>query len=64
MFFTGGYRPTLELAVQRAIEDGEISTSAYQFYTCEVVGQPEVFLQSNIYRGNCYTAETMVSCTP
>lgn len=65
MFFAGGgYGPTPELAVQRAIEDGEISASAYQLHTCEVVGEPEVFLQNNIYRGNYYTAEATVSCTP
>jgi hypothetical protein len=65
MLFTGGgYGPTPELAIQAAIGDGETSASAYQLYTCEVVGEPEVFLQNNIYRGNYYTAEATVSCTP
>ena len=65
MFFTGGgYGPTPELAIQAAIEDGETSASAYQLYTCDLAGEPEVFLQNNIYRGNYYTAEATVSCTP
>jgi hypothetical protein len=64
-FFTGGgYGPTPETAVQAAIWDAETTASSYMLYTCEVVGEPEVFPRSDDIRGNYYGAQATVHCTP
>jgi hypothetical protein len=64
-FFTGGgYGPSPEVAIQAAIWDAETSASAYMLYTCEVVGEPEVFPRSDDIRGNYFGAQVTVHCTP
>jgi hypothetical protein len=45
LFDGGGYGPTAETAVQQAIGDAETTASAYGLYTCELIGEPQVFQQ-------------------
>jgi hypothetical protein len=45
LFDGGGYGPTAEVAVRQAIGDARTSASAYGLFTCELVGEPEVFQQ-------------------
>jgi hypothetical protein len=65
MFFDGGgYGPTEDIAVQRAIEDAEVSASAYQLYTCELVGEPQIFPGTHPVRGPVIRAQVRVFCKP
>jgi hypothetical protein len=66
MLFTGGGRgPTAEVAIRRAIEDATVSASAYQLYTCTLVGQPQVFERTDDPNfGHVFRSEATVSCTP
>jgi hypothetical protein len=48
MLFTGGGRgPSADVAIRRAIDDATTSASAYQLYTCTLVGEPQVFESTN-----------------
>jgi hypothetical protein len=65
MFFDGGgFGPTEDIAVQRAIEDAEVSASAYQLFTCELVGEPQIFPGTHPERGPVIRAQVRVFCTP
>jgi hypothetical protein len=65
MLFTGaGYGPTRDYAIQAAIWDAETSASAYQFYTCELVGEPRIFPGPNPEWSRNFSAEADVFCTP
>lgn len=65
MFFDGaGGGPTEEVAIRGAIEDAEVSASAYQLYTCELVGEPQIFPGQNPEWGRKYRAQVRVFCTP
>jgi hypothetical protein len=66
MLFTGGGRgPSADVAIRRAIYDATISASAYQLYTCTLVGQPQVYESTNDPNfGHVFRAEATVSCTP
>ena len=51
--------------IRRAIDDATTSASAYQLYTCTLVGQPQVFESTNDPNfGHVFRAEATVSCTP
>jgi hypothetical protein len=45
IFDGAGYGSTAESAVRQAIEDAQVTASAYGLYTCELVEEPEVFQQ-------------------
>lgn len=64
LFTGGGYALDAAGAVQAAIEDAENSAGAEQLYTCELVGEPQVFVRSHPRWGVQYTAEATVGCTP
>jgi ribosomal protein S12 methylthiotransferase accessory factor YcaO len=66
MLFDGGGRGlTAEAAIRRAIQDAATSASAYQLYTCTLVGQPQVFESTNDPNfGHVFRAQATVSCTP
>jgi hypothetical protein len=59
----GGFGPTPEIAVQRAIEDAQISASGSGQFTCVLVGEPQVFTAHNEYRGDFFTAQVNMSCS-
>jgi hypothetical protein len=42
-FDGGGSGPTAETAIEAAIGDAENTASGYGLFTCELVGEPEVF---------------------
>jgi hypothetical protein len=62
-FDGGGYGPTAETAVRQAIEDAEVTASAYGRYTCELAGEPTVFQQPP---GSlrAFRAQVRLHCTP
>ena len=65
MFFDGGgFGPTEDIAIRRAIEDAEVSASAYQLFTCELVGEPQIFPGTHPERGPVIRAQVRVFCTP
>jgi hypothetical protein len=65
MYFDGGGSgPTAEVAVRRAIEDAEVSASAYQLFTCEQVGEAQIFPRPNDQFGRFFGAQVRVFCTP
>jgi hypothetical protein len=65
MLFTGaGFGPTRETAIQSAIWDAETSAQAYQFYTCELVGEPRIFPGPNPAWNRNFSAEADVFCSP
>ena len=66
MLFDGGGRgPSAEVAIRSAIDDGATSASAYQLYTCTLVGEPQVFESTNDPNfGHVFRAQVTVSCTP
>ncbi len=59
----GGYGLTPDVAVSSAIDDAEISASSNGQFTCTLVGEPEVFLTHNQYRGDFYSASVLMSCS-
>ena len=65
MLFDGAaFGPTEEVAIRSAIEDAETSASAYQLYTCVLVGEPRIFPGPNPEWGRNFSAQVTVSCTP
>ena len=64
MLFDGAaFGPTEEVAIRSAIEDAEVSASAYQLYTCELVGEPQIFPGPDPARRRNFRAQVTVSCT-
>lgn len=65
MLFTGGgFGASREAAIQAAIWDAEASAASEGLFTCQLVGEPEVFPQSNRpKRAPAFTAEATLSCT-
>jgi hypothetical protein len=65
MLFDGAsFGPTEEAAIQGAIDDAEASASAYQLYTCELVGEPQIFPGPNPEWHRNFRAQVTVECTP
>jgi hypothetical protein len=66
MLFDGGGRgPTAEVAIRSAIDDAANSASAYQLFTCSLVGTPQVFESTNDPNfGHVFRAQATVFCTP
>jgi hypothetical protein len=66
MLFEGGGRgPTAEVAIRAAIDDAATSASAYQLYTCNPVGEPQVFERFDDPNfGHVFRAQATVFCTP
>ncbi|MDQ8756207.1 hypothetical protein RCO27_08175 [Sphingosinicella sp. LHD-64] len=65
MLFEGaGFGPTIEVAVQSAFWDAEASASAYQLFTCRLVGEPRIFPGPNPTRNRNFRAQVTVACTP
>jgi hypothetical protein len=64
MFFDGGGSgPTEEIAIERAFNDAEISASASQLFTCEPVGEPQIFPDPDNEFGRFFRAQVRVFCT-
>jgi hypothetical protein len=65
MLFTGaGFGPTVDVAIGSAIGDAEMSASAYQLFTCELVGEPSIFPGPNPEWSRNFSAQVTVACTP
>ena len=65
MFFDGAaFGPTEAVAIQQAIGDAEVSASAYQLFTCELVGEPQIFPGPNPEWHRNFRAQVRVFCTP
>lgn len=62
-FDGGGYGPSEEVAVQAAIWDAEASAEAYGLYSCEMVGEPQIFPQAPGSR-RAFTAQVTLRCEP
>ena len=63
-FTGGGFGPTREAAVRQATEDAENSASAYQLFTCVMVGEPSIFPGPNPKLHRNFSAEVTLECTP
>ncbi|SRR6266545_2338429 len=63
-FEGGGFGPTVAVAIRGAIEDAEVSASAYQLFTCALVGEPRIFPDPNPQWGRNFRAQVTVECTP
>jgi hypothetical protein len=60
----GGRGLTAESAIQRAINDAETSASGAGQFTCELVGQPQVFETFNDPNfGHIFRAQVTMSCS-
>ena len=61
-FDGGGYGSTAQSAIYAAIGDAENTASGYGLYTCELVGEPQVFPQppGSLRR---FTAQVKLRCT-
>ena len=64
IFDGGGRGPTEEIAIRRAVEDAEVSASASQLFTCELVGEPQIFPGPNPEWGRNFRAQVTVECIP
>jgi hypothetical protein len=65
MFFDGAaFGATEENAIRQAIGDAEVSASAYQLFTCELVGEPQIFPGPNPEWNRNFRAQVRVFCTP
>lgn len=63
IFDGGGRGPTEEIAIRRAIYDAEVSASASGLFTCELVGEPQIF--PGFFQGDpIFRAQVTVECTP
>jgi hypothetical protein len=58
------FGPTVEVAIQSAIWDAEVSASAYQLFTCHLVGEPQIFPGPNPKWSRNFSAQVTVECTP
>ena len=63
-FMGGGFGPTPEVAIQSAYWDAVFSASDLQFYSCQMVGVPQIFPGPNPARRRNFTAQVMVGCIP
>ena len=61
-FDGAGYGPTSDYAVQAAIWDAEESAGAFGFYSCEMVGDPQVFPGAPGSR-RAFRAQVTLSCS-
>jgi hypothetical protein len=64
LFDGGGFGPTEEVAIRQAVEDAEVSASAYQLFTCELVGEPQIFPDPTNEFGRFFRAQVQLFCTP
>jgi hypothetical protein len=64
LFMGAGFGPTPEVAIRSAIGDAETSASAYQLFTCEMVGEPSIFPGPNPEWGRNFRAGVTLACTP
>lgn len=65
MQFTGAaFGPTPDVAIQSAIGDAEVSASAYQLFTCRLIGEPLIFPGPSPAWSRNFTAEVTLACTP
>jgi hypothetical protein len=65
MLFDGAaFGPTIEVAIQSAIGDAEVSASGYQLFTCQLVGEPRIFPGPNPAWNRNFRAQVTVACTP
>ena len=62
-FDGGGSGSTPDMAVRRAVYDAEVSASAYGYYRCGLVGEPDLFPQPP---GSlrAFRAQVTLSCEP
>ena len=60
----GGRGLTAETAIQRAIEDARTSASGEGLFTCELVGEPQVFETFNDPNfGHIFRAQVNMACS-
>jgi hypothetical protein len=65
MLFDGAaFGSTIESAIRGAIGDAEVSASAYQLFTCELVGEPRIFPGPNPEWNRNFRAGVTLECTP
>ena len=62
-FMGGGSSLTPQGAIQTATWDAEGCANSSGFYTCTVVGEPEIFVRQHPYWGTQYSAQVTVGCT-
>jgi ApbE superfamily uncharacterized protein (UPF0280 family) len=65
MLWCGGGRGlTAENAIQRAMDDAQVSASGAGQFTCELVGEPQVFETFNDPNfGHIFRAQVTMSCS-
>jgi hypothetical protein len=60
----GGRGLTAEMAIQRAIDDAEVSASAVGQFNCQLVGEPQVFESFDDPNfGHIFRAQVTMSCS-
>ncbi len=64
-FYCGGGRgPTANVAIQRAIDDARTSASGDGLFSCELIGEPQVFESFNDpYFGHIFRAQVNMDCS-
>ena len=64
LYCGGGRGPTANVAIQRAIEDANTSASGDGLFTCELVGEPQVFESLNDPNfGHVFRAQVNMACS-
>jgi hypothetical protein len=63
LFDGAAYGSTAETAVRQAIGDAKVTASAYQLFTCELVGEPEV-IQEPPGSLRAFRAHVVMHCEP
>jgi hypothetical protein len=60
----GGRGPTADIAIQSAIDDARNSASGEGLFTCELVGEPQVFESFNDPNfGHIFRAQVNMACS-
>jgi hypothetical protein len=64
LFDGGGHGPTAQVAIQRALEDAQITAQSVGFFgACTIVGEPQVFEAFNDPNfGHVFRAQVSASC--
>ena len=63
LYCGAGRGATAESAVHAAIEDAENSASGDGLFSCELVGEPEIFeVNDDPYRGDYFRASVNMAC--
>jgi len=62
LFIGAGHGPTAASAISSATEDAEACAASVGFFTCTMVGEPEIWVSTGPKGGVRYSAQVKLDC--